>query len=110
MHFTLHKPIFMPSTECSMLDISLHTVVGLTLFVLYAISVLGLVLVILLENRNPLKTISWVIVLLTLPGIGLVFYFFFGQDNRRQRIISRRTYKRIMKPCLLYTSDAADEL
>lgn len=56
-----------------MLDISLHTVVGLTLFVLYAISVLGLVLVILLENRNPLKTISWVIVLLTLPGIGLVF-------------------------------------
>ena len=84
----------MPSTECSMLDISLHTVVGLTLFVLYAISVLGLVLVILLENRNPLKTISWVIVLLTLPGIGLVFYFFFGQDNRRQRIISRRTYKR----------------
>ena len=81
-----------------MLDISLHTVVGLTLFVLYAISVLGLVLVILLENRNPLKTISWVIVLLTLPGIGLVFYFFFGQDNRRQRIISRRTYKRIMKP------------
>ncbi|MDL2265498.1 cardiolipin synthase, partial [Parabacteroides sp. OttesenSCG-928-G21] len=31
------------------------------------------------------------------PGIGLVFYFFFGQDNRKQRIISRRTYKRIMK-------------
>lgn len=81
-----------------MLDVPLHTIVGLTLFVLYAISILGLVLVVLLENRNPLKTISWVIVLLTLPGIGLIFYFFFGQDNRRQRIISRRTYKRIMKP------------
>lgn len=33
----------------------------------------------------------------TRPGIGLLFYFFFGQDNRKQRIISRRTYKRIMK-------------
>ena len=37
------------------------------------------------------------IVLLLAPGIGLLFYFFFGQDNRKQRIISRRTYKRIMK-------------
>lgn len=46
---------------------------------------------------EPLKTIPWVIVLLLAPGIGLLFYFFFGQDNRKQRIISRRTYKRIMK-------------
>jgi cardiolipin synthase len=39
-----------------------------------------------------------VIVLLLLPGIGLIFYFVFGQDNRRQRIMSRRTYKRIIRP------------
>ncbi len=81
-----------------MLDVQLHTVIGLTLLCLYTFSILGLALVVLLENRNPLKTISWIIVLLMLPGIGLIFYFFFGQDNRRQRIISRRTYKRIMKP------------
>ena len=30
------------------------------------------------------------------PVVGLVFYFFFGQDLRRKRIISRRTYKRLM--------------
>ena len=76
----------------------ISTVVGLTLLALYSISIMSLIVVVLLENRNPLKTIPWVIVLLFLPGIGLVFYFFFGQDNRRQRIISRRTYKRIMKP------------
>ena len=64
---------------------------------MYSITILGLVLVIIAENRNPLKTIPWVIVLLLAPGIGLLFYFFFGQDNRKQRIISRRTYKRIMK-------------
>lgn len=72
-------------------------IVGIIFMVLYAITILGLVLVIITENRNPLKTIPWVIVLLFAPGIGLVFYFFFGQDNRKQRIISRRTYKRIMK-------------
>ncbi|MDR1937349.1 MAG: cardiolipin synthase [Tannerellaceae bacterium] len=78
-------------------DISLQTIVGTIIFILYSITILGLVLVIITENRNPLKTIPWVIVLVLLPGVGLVFYFFFGQDNRKQRIISRRTYKRIMK-------------
>jgi cardiolipin synthase len=73
-------------------------IVGLMLFMLYSISILSLIIVVMLENRNPLKTIPWVIVLLFLPGVGLIFYFVFGQDNRRQRIISRRTYKRIMKP------------
>ena len=76
----------------------LQTIIGYMLLILYLITVIGLVLVVLLENRNPLKTIPWVVVLLFLPGIGLIFYFVFGQDNRRQRIISRRTYKRIMKP------------
>ncbi|MDR2120001.1 MAG: cardiolipin synthase [Tannerella sp.] len=79
-------------------DIGIHGIVGLALVFLYAVSVVGLVLVLLLENRNPLKTIPWVIVLILLPGLGLVFYFFFGQDNRRQRIISGRTYKRIVRP------------
>jgi cardiolipin synthase len=78
-------------------DVSLQTIVGSIIFILYCITISGLVLVIITENRNPLKTIPWVIVLLMLPGLGLVFYFFFGQDNRKQRIISRRTYKRIMK-------------
>lgn len=77
--------------------IQIHTVVGSIIFLLYCVTIAGLVLVIITENRNPLKTIPWVVVLILLPGIGLVFYFFFGQDNRKQRIISRRTYKRIMK-------------
>lgn len=76
----------------------MQTAVYITLLVLYLISILGFTLVILLENRNPLKTIPWVIVLLFLPGVGIIFYFFFGQDNRRQKVISRRTYKRITKP------------
>ena len=69
-----------------------------TLFVfLYSITILGLILVIIAENRNPLKTIPWVIVLLLVPGLGLIFYIWFGQDNRRQRFISRKTYRRIKK-------------
>ena len=64
--------------------------------VVYALTILGVILVIITGNRNPLKTIPWVIVLILAPVVGLVFYFFFGQDLRKQKIISRRTYKRLM--------------
>ena len=64
-------------------------------FVLYTITILGIVVVIITDNRNPLKTLPWIIVLLLAPVVGLVFYFFFGQNLSKQRIISRRTRKRI---------------
>ena len=81
----------------ALVHIHIQWIVGIIFIILYCVTILGLVLGIITENRNPLKTIPWVIVLLLAPGIGLLFYFFFGQDNRKQRIISRRTYKRIMK-------------
>lgn len=70
---------------------------GTIFLLLYFITTIGLILVIITENRNPLKTIPWVIVLLLAPGLGLLLYLIFGQDNRKQRVISRRTYKRIMR-------------
>ena len=57
---------------------------------LYSVTILGVVLVIITENRNPLKTLPWIIVLVFAPVVGLVFYFFFGQNLSKQRIISRR--------------------
>ena len=78
-------------------SLGIPPVISTIFMVLYTITIIGLVLLILLENRNPLKTIPWVIVLIFVPGIGLFFYYFFGRDNRRLRIISRRTYKRYRK-------------
>lgn len=63
--------------------------------VLYTVTILGIVLVIITDNRNPLKTLPWIIVLVLAPVVGLVFYFFFGQNLSKQRIISRRMRKRI---------------
>ena len=62
---------------------------------LYSVTILGVILVIITENRNPLKTLPWIIVLLLAPVVGLVFYFLFGQNLSKRRIISRRTRKRI---------------
>ena len=77
--------------------IQIEFIMGTIFLLLYFITTIGLILVIITENRNPLKTIPWVIVLLLAPGLGLLLYLIFGQDNRKQRVISRRTYKRIMR-------------
>ena len=74
-----------------------NTLIAIIFVVLYCLTIIGLVLLVLLENRNPLKTIPWVIVLIFVPGIGLIFYYFFGRENRRLRIISRRIFKRFRK-------------
>ncbi|HZK02940.1 MAG TPA: cardiolipin synthase [Bacteroidaceae bacterium] len=63
---------------------------------MYFIIIVGTVIVVLLENRNPVKTISWIMVLIFLPIIGLVLYLFFGKDTRKVRLISRKAMKRIL--------------
>lgn len=57
---------------------------------LYAYTLVSTISVLLLENRNPTKSLSWVLVLLFLPIIGLIFYLIFGQNLRKQKIISKR--------------------
>lgn len=63
---------------------------------LYVVITLSVILLVMLENRNPIKAVGWVIILILLPAVGLVTYFFFGRDNRRLRLLSRQAYRRIM--------------
>ena len=62
---------------------------------LYGLSIVGVVVVIISENRNPLKSLPWLIVLLLAPIVGLVCYFFFGQNLSKRRAFSRRTRKQL---------------
>ena len=59
------------------------------LTVLYVLSVLAVIVVVLSENRNPVKSMAWVLVLLLLPVLGLVIYLIFGRSLKGMRLISR---------------------
>jgi cardiolipin synthase len=59
--------------------------------ILYIVLVLGLVIMLILDNRNPVKTMAWTVVLIFLPVVGMVFYYFFGRSTRRMRLISRKS-------------------
>jgi len=67
------------------------------LMVLYALSVLAVIVVILSENRNPVKSIAWVLVLLLLPIFGLVIYLFFGRSLKGTSLISRSDLRELKR-------------
>ena len=75
------------------------------------IIIIGTILVIVMDNRNPVKTLAWILVLIFLPVVGLVFYFFFGRSQRHERIIGKKIYGHLMKkPIAEYLSQPAARL
>ncbi|MGJ8736460.1 cardiolipin synthase [Zobellia laminariae] len=64
----------------------------------------GLVIVlsffILLKNKNPVKTLSFLFALAVLPFLGLIVYYLFGQDYRKSKIFEKKYFldnKKIME-------------
>ncbi|MCK9629215.1 MAG: cardiolipin synthase [Bacteroidales bacterium] len=53
------------------------------------------------KRLDPVKSLSWIVVILFLPYIGLILYLFFGQNYRKAKIYSRKgvrdeRYRRFM--------------
>jgi cardiolipin synthase len=42
------------------------------------------------ENRNPVKTLGWIMIMILLPIVGIILYIFLGQDLRRKKIIANK--------------------
>ncbi|MCM5663805.1 cardiolipin synthase [Galbibacter mesophilus] len=61
-----------------------------TLLVVNYLLALAAAVTILLKNINPTKTLSYIMALLVFPFIGLVVYFFFGQDYRKFKIFKKK--------------------
>src|SRR4028118_951498 len=69
-------------------------------FAAYAL-LTGLFLV--LENRRPQATLAWMLLFLTLPGMGLVIYVLFGRDRKafaRQHKLARQNLDANAAPLL----------
>ncbi|NCE71734.1 cardiolipin synthase [Odoribacter sp. Z80] len=57
---------------------------------LYFLTVASVVFNVILENRNPVRTLAWIIVLVTIPLIGFVFYLYFGVNYRKNKMFSMK--------------------
>ena len=68
-----------------------------TLSATYFLSIVTVIVVILGENRNPVKSLAWVTILILIPALGLILYFFFGRNIKNKRMISRRNKRRLRR-------------
>lgn len=69
----------------SWLQIVVYVCVGL-----YFLTVVGVVFNVILENRNPVRTLAWILVLIMVPLIGVIFYLYFGVNYRKIKMFSRK--------------------
>ena len=50
----------------------------------YLLLIISTVVIIITENSNPGRTVAWLLVLMILPGVGLILYYVFGYNPRRR--------------------------
>jgi len=74
----------------------MNHVITVIIVILYAYTLISTISVLLLENRNPAKSLSWVMVLLFIPVIGMFFYLLLGQDYRKKKIISKKSIRSVI--------------
>ncbi|MVZ67531.1 cardiolipin synthase [Sphingobacterium sp. DK4209] len=58
---------------------------------------LGVIITILIENRNPTKTISWVMVIVFLPLVGVILYYLFGQKFSKVKKLKRLNQEQTLR-------------
>ena len=56
---------------------------------------------VLMDNRQPAKTMAWVLVIGFIPVVGVVFYLFFGINHRKERIVSQSQMDELTKRSML---------
>ena len=75
------------------------------LLVAYFGTIISLVAVVLSENRNPVKSLAWITVLLTVPVVGFILYIFFGRSLKNTRMITRRNRRRLRRRGVMHHID-----
>lgn len=74
----------------------------------YTLVVLIVMLKVLMDNRQPSKTMAWLLVLWFIPLLGIILYFFFGQNTRKERMISQRSLDQLTKRAMLEFAEQRD--
>ena len=67
----------------------------LWLRIIVAVFALNAIAVIVTENRRPANAWAWILLLLTVPGVGLIVYYLFGTRASRFPLISTADWQRL---------------
>ena len=71
------------------------------IFLIYQIIAIAAVIHVIMDNRQPAKTMAWALVIWFVPVVGIVFYLFFGINTRKERHVSERSMNQLTKRSML---------
>ena len=69
--------------------------------VIYKLMTIAAIIHVLMDNRQPAKTVAWVLVIYFVPVVGILFYLFIGINTRRKRLVSQRSMDQLTKRSML---------
>ena len=65
--------------------------------IIYQVIVITAILHVVLDNRQPAKTMAWVMVIYFVPVVGVIAYLFLGVNTRRERMVSQRSMDQLTR-------------
>ena len=71
------------------------------IFLIWQVIAILAVIHVVMDNRQPAKTMAWALVIWFIPVIGLIFYLFFGINTRKERYVSERSMNLLTKRSML---------
>jgi len=81
---------------------------SLILLILYYIIVIAAMIHVVMDNRQPAKTMAWALVIWFVPVAGVVLYLFFGVNTRKERFVSQRQLDQLSKRSMLGFAEQHD--
>lgn len=58
--------------------------------IFYVVAIIVVIILVITDDKSPTRTLSWVMVLVFVPVLGIFLYIIFGQNFRKQKIFSRK--------------------
>ena len=71
------------------------------LFTVWQVIAILTIVHVVLDNRQPAKTMAWALVIYFVPIVGVGFYLFFGINTRKERYVSERNMNQLTKRSML---------
>jgi cardiolipin synthase len=78
---------------------TLNLILAAFYYVVAALTVIHVVM----DNRQPAKTMAWALVIWFVPVAGIILYFFFGVNTRKERLVSQRSLDELSKRTMGHT-------
>ena len=69
--------------------------------IFYELVVIATIVHVLMDNRQPDRTMAWALVIFFVPFVGIILYLFFGVNTRKDKHISRRSMNQLTKSSML---------